>query len=211
MTTSRGSSRLDRRTFIGRCAAFLAGTALMVRPKRSEASILSTESYIGEIMLFGGTFAPRGWTLCNGQLLSIAQNQALFAILGTTYGGNGQTTFALPDLRDRVPIHQGQGPGLSPRTLGERSGEASHTLSLAELPVHGHALQASTAFGTSVIPTGMVPARNAANIPQYGTTADAAMASLAIGSIGGSQAHENMQPYLGLNYVICLVGLFPQP
>lgn len=204
-------SSLDRRTFIRRLAAFLAGTALLGRPRRVEAETQSIEPYLGEIMLFAGSFAPRGWAMCNGQLLPIVQNQALFAILGTTYGGNGQTTFALPDLRDRVPIHFGQGPGLSPRTLGERSGASFHTLAIGELPAHSHALQASTTFGTSVNPSGMYPARNPGIIPQYASAADAAMAPTAISNVGGGQAHDNMQPILALNYVIALQGVFPQP
>ena len=169
------------------------------------------DPFLGEIKMCSFNFAPKGWALCNGQFLPINQNQALFSILGTTYGGNGQTSFALPDLRDRVPIHFGQGPGLTLHTLGERSGAASHTLAIAELPAHNHGVRASTAFGSVVSPAGMYPSRNPAAIPQYGATADVAMAPLAIGNTGGSQPHDNTQPYLGLNFCIALVGSFPQP
>jgi microcystin-dependent protein len=205
------SKVLDRRSFIARVAAAIAGTVLLGRARRSEAATQGIEPYLGEIMLFSGNFAPKGWALCNGQLLAINQNQALFSLLGTTYGGNGQTTFALPDLRDRVPIHQGQGPGLTNRTWGERAGEVSHTLAVLELPAHGHGIRASTAYGTVVNPTGMYPSRNPAAIPEYAATADAPMAASAIGSVGGSQPHENTQPYLGLTYVIALQGSFPSP
>jgi microcystin-dependent protein len=200
---------LDRRSFIGRLATFVTATALLGRPKPSAAAIQGIEPFLGEILLFAGNQAPKGWAFCSGQLLPINQNQALFSLLGTTYGGNGQTTFALPDLRDRVPIHVGQGPGLTNRTPGERSGAATHTLTIGELPAHAHDVRASRAYGTVVSPTGMYPARNPAAIPQYGSVADAAMAPLAIGSAGGGQAHDNTQPYLGLNYIIALQGVFP--
>jgi microcystin-dependent protein len=200
---------LPRRHFLGRALALLAGAALPWSVRRSEADVQSISPYIGDIMLIAFNFPPKNWALCNGQFLSIAQNQALFSILGTTYGGNGQTTFALPDLRDRVAIHMGQGPGLSNYAIGERSGEQAHTLSLAELPAHTHVARGSSAAGTSVSPAGMFAARNAAQIPQYGVNVDAIMGAGAISTVGGSQPHSNMQPYLGLNFVIALVGYFP--
>ena len=159
-------------------------------------------------MLWAGNFAPKGWALCNGQLLPIAQNQALFSLLGTMYGGNGQTTFALPDMRGRTPMHFGQGPGLSARALGERPGEEAHTLVLAEMASHTHTARGTTAFGTSASPAGMVPARSAAQIPQFGATADTLMAPV-IALAGGGQPHENRQPYTALNYVIALQGVYP--
>jgi microcystin-dependent protein len=203
------STASDRRTFIHRLAAGLAATAWLGRVKPVEAATMDTGPYLGEIMLFAGGFAPHGWAPCNGQLLPITQNQGLFSLLGTTYGGNGVTTFALPDLRDRVPIHMGQGPGLSPRPLGERLGEAAHMLTLAELPAHGHGVRVSAASGTVASPTGMFPAGIVAVDPQYATIADVGMSPDAIAGVGGGQAHSNLQPYLGLTFCIALTGVFP--
>ena len=200
---------LPRRHFLGRALALLAGAALPWGVRRSEADVQSISPYIGDIMLISFNFAPKNWALCNGQLLPINQNQALFSILGTNYGGDGRVTFALPDLRDRVAIHMGQGPGLSNYSIGQRAGEQAHTLTLAELPAHTHVARGSSAAGSSASPAGMVAARNAAQIPQYGANVDAIMAAGAISTVGGSQAHTNMQPYLGLNFVIALVGYFP--
>lgn len=203
---------LPRRRFLGRALAAAAAATLPWWVRRSEAEVQSTEPYLGEIMLISFGFAPRHWALCNGQLLPIIQNQALFSLLGTTYGGNGQTTFALPDLRGRVAIHHGQGPGLSSRTLGERAGEQAHTLTVLELPAHTHVARASSAAGTSAAPSGaVVPARNPAQIPEWGATASTTMGPGVIAAAGGSQAHQNLQPYLTLNYVIALQGIFPAP
>jgi microcystin-dependent protein len=210
MNTPVPRAALDRRTFLGRMATFVAATALFGRARRAHAAIQGSEPYLGEIMLVSFNFAPKGWALCNGQMLPINQNQALFSILGTTYGGNGQTNFALPDLRGRVPIHFGQGPGLSLRSLGERAGEINHTLSPVELPVHGHGIQASSTTATAALPSGMFPARNAALVPQYALApADLGMAAGAVGNTGGGQAHPNQQPYLVINFAIALVGLYP--
>jgi microcystin-dependent protein len=210
MSTSLPRAALDRRTFLGRMTTFAAATALFGRARRAHAATQGSEPYIGEIMLVSWNFPPKGWAFCSGQLLPINQNQALFSILGTTYGGNGQTTFALPDLRGRVPIHFGQGPGLSPRSLGERAGEINHTLSSVEVPAHGHGIQASSATATAALPTGMFPARNAALVPQYALApADLGMAPAAVGNTGGSQPHPNQQPYLVINFAIALVGLYP--
>jgi microcystin-dependent protein len=169
------------------------------------------EPYIGAVALFAGTFAPRGWAFCNGQLLSIAQNQALFSLLGTTYGGNGQTTFALPDLRGRVPIHFGQGPGLTNRTLGERAGEEAHALIAGELPahVHGASTGASSAAGTAGGPAGGVWAASTARDNRYASSADTTMGGVTVTQSGSSQSHNNMQPYLALNFIIALEGLYP--
>ena len=154
---------------------------------------------LGMIVLFAGNFAPRGWAFCNGQLLSIAQNTALFSILGTTYGGDGRTTFALPDLRGRVPLHAGAstGPGLSHRELGERGGSESVALTGAQLPPHQHTLQAAPEANGD--PAGGILA--AATDEKRGQTVT--------GVAGGGQPHDNMQPYLGLNYIIALQGIFP--
>ncbi len=200
---------LPRRDFLGRVAVFLGGLLAFGRPRGALAGTQSIEPFLGEIMLISCNFAPKGWALCNGQLLSIAQNQGLFSLLGTTYGGNGQTTFALPDLRGRSPMHWGQGPGLSSRSLGERSGETNHTLTLAELAAHAHVARCSSSAGTSASPAGMVLARNAASVPGYAANADTTMAANAIGSVGGSQPHTNQQPLLTLNYCIALQGVFP--
>jgi microcystin-dependent protein len=160
-----------------------------------------SEPYLGEIRLFGTTFAPKGWAFCEGQILPIAQNQALFAILGTTYGGNGQTTFALPDLRGRVPIHFG-----GTYQLGTAQGEAAHTLTVNEIPAHNHLVQGSTNAASNPAPTNNTWA-NSANL--YGAAATTTMNPAAIANAGGSQAHSNMQPYLALNFCIALTGIFP--
>ena len=199
---------LPRRHFLGRILTFLAGAAAFGRVKPAAAAAQGIDPIIGDIMLVPFNFPPKGWALCNGQLLPINQNQALFSLLGTTYGGNGQTTFALPDLRGRVPIHFGQGPGLSSRTLGEKSGEDAHTLILSELPVHGHDGRCSTADGTSADPSGMYWARSAAQTPQYSNAASLQVIA-ATSSVGGSQPHMNHQPVLVLNYVIALQGVYP--
>ena len=165
-----------------------------------------SEPFYGEIVLFAGNFAPRGWAFCEGQILSIAQNTALFSLLGTTYGGNGQTTFALPDLRGRAPIHPSQGPGLSPHTLGQSGGSESVTLTQQEMPTHIHAAAGSTGAVNTTRPTNAVPAKGGSY-----TTAnpDTTMSSQAIKPAGGSQPHSNMPPYLALNYIICIEGIYP--
>lgn len=164
-----------------------------------------SEPFIGQVTLFAGNFAPRGWAFCSGQLLSIAQNTALFSILGTTYGGNGQTTFALPDLRGRVPLGPGQGPGLSNVVLGQQGGVENVTLTQAQAPAHGHPVAASNAAATAARPGGNLPAGNGA----YGAAADTTMNPAMVGAAGGSQPHENRQPYLGMNFIIALEGIFP--
>lgn len=163
------------------------------------------EPFLSEIRLFSFDFVPKGWAMCNGQLMPINQNQALFSLLGTTYGGDGRVNFALPDLRGRVPIHVGSG-----HTLGERGGEQSHTLTVAELPQHLHAVSASTlASGGSDDPTGRFLG-SASNL--YHTPASlTSMNPGTIANTGGSQAHQNMQPFLTLTFAIALVGIFPSP
>jgi microcystin-dependent protein len=164
------------------------------------------DPFLSEIKIFSFNYVPRGWALCNGQLLPINQNQALFSLLGTTYGGNGQTTFALPDLRGRAAMHFGNG-----HTLGERAGEEAHTLAVAELPQHTHSVNASSSPGDNVVPTGNLLA---SSLNQSYRAPDQALTTLApgtIGNVGGSQPHSNMQPYLGLTFGIALVGIFPSP
>ena len=164
-----------------------------------------SEPFLSEIRIFSFNFAPRGWAFCNGQQLPINQNQALFALLGTTYGGNGQTTFALPNLQGRVPMHMGAG-----FTLGQNGGETAHTLITSEMPAHTHVLQGSGNTATSTNPattnTYAVALRPVYLAPAAGSVQ---LAAGAISNTGGSQAHENMQPILGLNFCIALQGIFP--
>lgn len=167
------------------------------------------EPLLGSIMLFAGNFAPRGWAFCDGQLLPISQNSALFSILGTTYGGDGRTTFALPDLRSRVPVGPRQGPGLSNRQLGSRFGAETTTLTVNNLPSHTHGLKSSNAPGNSNSPEGNVPAVNRDGILHYGSDANTDMSTAGITNTGGDQPVNNMQPGLAINYCIALQGVFP--
>jgi microcystin-dependent protein len=173
------------------------------------------EPFIGQITLFAGNFAPRGWAFCQGQILAIAQNTALFSILGTTYGGNGQTTFALPDLRSRVPVGQGQGPGLSNYILGQQAGNETVTLTAQNMPIHSHSLAASTDGADAPSPAGNVNAvtndpntLNSMNTYKTGFS-NTIMNPAAIGQSGGNQPHTNISPYTCLNYIIALEGLYP--
>ncbi len=170
--------------------------------------------YIAQITGFGFNFAPKGWAYCAGALMSIQQNQALFSILGTTYGGNGIQTFALPDLRGRVPISWGQGPGLSGYTLGEQSGTQTITVLASQLPLHNHPFSVNTALATSPVPTSNYLAQGAAegglNVSMYATgSANAAMAPGTIAAAGGTQPLSIIQPYNVINYSIALNGIFP--
>jgi microcystin-dependent protein len=161
-----------------------------------------SEPFLSEIKIISWNFAPKGWAFCNGQLLPINQNQALFSCLGTTYGGDGRQTFGLPNLQGRVPTHQGDG-----LVLGETGGEQSHTLNTSELPAHSHFWNVTTTAGNSVTPTGNLLGAAAL----YNATASnlVSMFPGQIGNVGGSQPHENMQPYLVLNFIIALQGIFP--
>jgi microcystin-dependent protein len=163
-----------------------------------------SEPFISEIRIMSFAYAPRGWALCNGQLLPINQNQALFSLLGTTYGGNGQTNFALPDLRGNVPIHVGQG-----FTLGQKGGEQAHTLTISELPTHTHISQGSANNADNVIPTDNV--FGVVTGLYGGPTNLAALQPASVTNVGGSQAHLNMQPFLVLSFCIALQGIFPSP
>jgi microcystin-dependent protein len=163
------------------------------------------EPFLSEIRIMSFVFAPKGWALCNGQLLPINQNQALFSLLGTTFGGDGRVNFALPDLRGRTPLHVGSG-----HTLGERGGEQAHTLSIAEIPTHVHVLNATTATGNTPLPTNNILADSPSQL--YSNPAN--LLALNAGSVtntGGSQAHLNMQPFLTLSFCIALQGIFPSP
>ena len=167
------------------------------------------DPYLGEIRIFGGNFAPLGWAFCAGQLLPIAQYDALFSLLGTTYGGDGQTTFGLPDLRGRAPIHAGQGPGLTNRTPGEMGGSEATTLTQAQLPAHTHVPLASPDAGTSTGPTDGVWAASSTGDKQYAAAPDTAMNPATISATGGNQPHENRQPFLAANFIIALEGIYP--
>ena len=167
------------------------------------------DPYIGEIRMFGGNFAPQGWAFCAGQLLPIAQYDALFSLLGTTYGGDGQTTFGLPDLRGRAPIHFGQGPGLTNRTQGEASGSESVTLTVSQMGAHTHVPVASPDPGTSAHPTDNVWAASTTGDKQYAAAPDTAMNPATVSAVGGSQPHENRQPLLAINFIISLEGIYP--
>jgi microcystin-dependent protein len=164
-----------------------------------------SEPFIGQVSIVPYDFAPRGWTSCNGQLLPINQNQALFALLGTAYGGNGQTNFGVPDLRGRVAM----GVSSAHPELGEKGGAESHVLTIAELPQHVHAPTASTAAGSTPVPGGNLLARMAPANPYAAPATLAALNPSTVASVGGSQAHENMQPYLTMHFVIALSGIFP--
>jgi microcystin-dependent protein len=164
------------------------------------------EPFLGQIQSFGFNFAPKGWALCNGQLMSISQNSALFALLGTNYGGNGTTNFALPNLQGRTSIHFGQGQGLSAYVIGEQAGSESVTLLQNQMPSHNHSLNASTGAKLNTAPAG----NNLGGATIYTSAAlDAVMSPQSIGLTGGNQAHPNIQPYLVINWCISLSGIFP--
>ena len=162
------------------------------------------EPFLGEMRIFSFGFPPKGWALCNGQLLPINQNQALFSLLGTTYGGDGRVTFALPNLQGRVPTHVGGG-----HILGERAGEQAHSLAIAELPAHTHVANASSKVGNNVVPTGNALASPLNQSYRAQDNSAAALLPATLGNVGGGQAHLNMQPFLTLSYCIALQGIFP--
>lgn len=169
------------------------------------------DPFIGEIKLFAGNFAPRGWAFCEGQLLPISQNTALFSILGTTYGGDGRTTFALPDLRGRVSIHPGHGPGLSNYFLGAKGGQEHVTLMINQMPSHNHEVRASSQGGNSPSPGNAVLGNTGGFDAEYvhNQPPDLIMNPSMVTNAGGNQPHENRQPYLAVNYIIALQGIFP--
>jgi microcystin-dependent protein len=173
------------------------------------------EAFLGEIRMFGGNFAPAQWAMCNGQPLSISQNSALFSILGTTFGGDGVQTFKLPDLRGRVPIHQGQGPGLSAYTLGASSGTENVTLLSNQMPVHTHPVNAASGAGTAKTTSGNVPSSptvipNTTHVSPYSNaTPNVTMNPAMIGHAGGNSPFPIIQPYLCVTFIISLAGIFP--
>ncbi len=185
---------------------FVAATFLMVAPV---AHAQGGEPYLGQIAIVSFEFAPQGWALCQGQLLPINQYAALFDLIGTTYGGDGQTNFALPDLRGRVPISQGAGPGLQDYVLGQVGGEEQVSLTIAQIPAHTHPLLGQSALGSSANPTGNIWAAQSRLSVYSSTVPDSPMGSGAIGTAGGGLPHDNRSPYVTINYIIALVGIFP--
>ncbi len=171
--------------------------------------LAAQDPYVGEIRIFAGNFAPNGWMFCDGQLLSISEHSALFSLIGTIYGGDGQTTFQLPDLRGRAALHQGTGPGGSPYIIGQQGGVEQVTLTTNQIPNHSHSLMFNAAKGESVNPASNFPARNSAGAVQYGELSNENANASTLGASGGNQPHENRQPYLALNYIISLYGVFP--
>ena len=168
------------------------------------------QPYVGEIKMFAGNFAPEGWSFCQGQVIAISENDTLFALIGTTYGGDGQSTFALPDLRSRVPIHQGQGPGLSNYTLAQSGGAESVTLTVNQVPAHTHAMRASIGLANTTNPANAIIGASTAVTAFFGDPPTQNMNTAAISSVGGSVPHNNIQPYLAFNFIISMFGVFPQ-
>jgi microcystin-dependent protein len=167
------------------------------------------DPFVAEIRIFPFNFAPKGWAWCDGQLMPLSQNTALFSLLGTTYGGDGKSTFALPNLQGRAPMHHGQGPGLSPHNLGESAGLETVTLLESEMPVHQHTLRGSNSLGDSPLPTGNSLARYANAYQQNTSQNMTSMSPSALAPAGGSAPHNNMQPYLTFYFCIALQGIFP--
>jgi microcystin-dependent protein len=173
-----------------------------------------TEPYVGEIKLFAGSFAPAGWAMCQGQLMPISENDTLFNLIGTTYGGDGQQTFGLPDLQGRLPVHMGQGPGISQNyVIGEKGGVESVTLSLQQIPIHNHSMLA-TAANQQLGPlnayfANATSSQSGVNTYSNAAAADTALVGTSLQPVGGSQPHDNMQPTLGISYIISLFGIFP--
>lgn len=169
-----------------------------------------SEPFIGDIRMFGGNFAPRGWAFCDGQLLAISQNDALFALLGTTYGGDGQTTFALPDFRGRLPVHPGSGPGLTPRFQGEKGGTESVSLTANQLGSHDHGgLRVSAGSATSNDPEGRLPGNSPSLDLWIEDTPSVALAGQSVTTVGNGQPHSNIMPFICVNFIIALFGVFP--
>ena len=167
-----------------------------------------SEPFVGEIRMFAGNFAPRGWAFCDGQLLAVSQNDALFSLLGTIYGGDGRTTFGLPDLRGRIPLHAGSGPGLSPRRLGAKAGAEKVTITVNQLPSHSHSLRASINIPSDRSPTGQVTGQTTGDI-YINDTPFVSMSVNSTSNVGGSRSHTNLMPFLCIHFIIALFGIYP--
>ncbi|MCR9065534.1 MAG: tail fiber protein [Cytophagales bacterium] len=168
-----------------------------------------SEPFVGEIRMFAGNFPPRGWAFCDGQLLAVSQNDALFSLFGTIYGGDGRTTFGLPDLRGRVPVHAGHGPGLSERRLGSKAGAEQVTLTTNQLPNHTHSSKVSPNYGSRSNPEESVLAKNIKEVGYSSEPPDDSMNSSSITNVGGSQSHTNLMPFLCVNFIVSLFGIYP--
>ncbi|HXR06516.1 MAG TPA: tail fiber protein [Candidatus Acidoferrum sp.] len=170
-----------------------------------------SEPFLGEIRMVGFNFAPMGWALCNGQLLAISQNAALFDLLGTQFGGNGTTTFGLPNMQSRVPVHQGQGAGLSPYVMGEQIGSETVALTSTQMPGHSHLISCYTGGGNQAGPSGNLPAveSTGTSLDYTNAAANGTMNGAMVGITGSGQAHANIQPVLCVNFIIALTGIFP--
>ena len=170
-----------------------------------------SEPFIGEIRMFAGNFAPRGWAFCDGQLLAVSQNDALFSLLGTIYGGDGRTTFGLPDMRGRIPVHAGSGPGLSPRRLGAKGGAENVTLTVNQLPSHTHEpIKGISDIADATEPVGKLAAQGT-SVRLFSTAAGTAadLSSSAVPNVGGSRSHSNLMPFLCVNFIVALFGIYP--
>ncbi|MGH1427601.1 MAG: phage tail protein [Arenicella sp.] len=170
-----------------------------------------SEPFVGEIRMFAGNFAPRGWAFCDGQLLAVSQNDALFSLLGTIYGGDGRTTFGLPDMRGRLPIHAGSGPGLSPRRLGAKGGAENVTLTTNQTPSHTHSVSATSEAGNQTSPQNHFFAAENANVYHAAPLSSSVVSlnSSTVTSVGGSRSHTNLMPSLCINFIIALFGIYP--
>lgn len=170
-----------------------------------------SEPFVGEIKMFAGNFAPRGWALCDGQILAVSQNDALFSLFGTIYGGDGRSTFGLPDMRGRFPIHAGSGPGLSTRKLGAKGGAEQVAVSANQIPAHSHRMRCTTEAGNQRSPEGAIPATEAAGVTNVYSDAepDATMGLSEPTATGGGQAHANLMPFLCVHFIVALFGVYP--
>jgi microcystin-dependent protein len=167
--------------------------------------------FVGEIRMFGGNFAPTGWAFCNGQAMAISENETLFQLIGTTYGGDGETTFNLPNLQSRVPIHQGTGPDGTTYQMGQQAGTEQETLTVQQTPIHSHAPVASNTVSTQTSPSNLLLAQSSAASLYISDVAATPLAANSVSPRGGSQPHENLQPFLCVNFIIALFGVFPPP